>query len=266
MIDWWQALVLALLQGATEFLPISSSAHLILPTLILGWPDQGLAFDVAVHLGTLSAVVWYFRRDLVALATGGLRGIAAGRVNVELREIGLLAVATVPALVAGLVLNDFMDSLRTLPVIATTTILFALLLWVADRRVRPEAAGAVGVWWVALLIGLAQALALVPGTSRSGITITAGLLLGLSRAASARFSFLMSIPVIAGAGLLQVLDLVESTEPVAWELLGGATLVAALSAYTCVALFLALIERMGMLPFVIYRLALGLVLVLLLWQ
>ena len=264
MIDWWQALVLAVLQGATEFLPISSSAHLILPTLVLGWPDQGLAFDVAVHLGTLSAVVWYFRHDLLALAAGGLRGLGERRFNAQLREIAFLTVATVPAVGAGLALSDRMDALRTLPVIATTTLLFALLLWVADRRVSRDAADHVGAWSVALLVGLAQAVALVPGTSRSGITITAGLLLGLSRAAAARFSFLMSIPVIAGAGLLQALDLVASPEPVAWSLLAGATLVAALSAYTCVALFLALIERVGMLPFVLYRLGLGVALLFLL--
>lgn len=264
MIEWWQALVLAVVQGATEFLPISSSAHLLLPTLVLGWPDQGLAFDVAVHLGTLSAVVWYFRRDLLALAAGGLQGLGQRRFNAELREIAFLAVATGPAVAAGLALSDRMDTLRTLPVIATTTLLFALLLWVADRRVSRDAADAVGSWGVALLIGLAQALALVPGTSRSGITITAGLLLGLSRAAAARFSFLMSIPIIAGAGLQQARDLATSSEPIAWSVLGAAALVAALSAYACVALFLALIERVGMLPFVLYRLGLGLALLFLL--
>lgn len=264
MIDWWQALVLAVLQGATEFLPISSSAHLVLPTLVLGWPDQGLAFDVAVHLGTLTAVVWYFRHDLLDLAVGALRGLREGRINDELREIAFLAVATVPAVVAGLLMKDRMDALRTLPVIATTTLLFALLLWIADRRVQRDAAGSVRTWGVVLGVGLAQAVALVPGTSRSGITITAGLLLGLSRAAAARFSFLLSIPVIAGAALLQVLDLAASSEPVPWSLLAVATLVAALSAYACVALFLALIERIGLLPFVLYRLALGAVLLLLL--
>jgi len=264
VIDWWQALVLALVQGATEFLPISSSAHLILPTLVLGWPDQGLAFDVAVHIGTLSAVVWYFRRDLLALAAGGLRGLGERRFNDELRELAFLGVATVPAVGAGLLLSDTMDALRTLPVIATTTLVFALLLWVADRRVSRDAAVAVSTWSVALGIGLAQAIALVPGTSRSGITISAGLLFGLSRAAAARFSFLMSIPVIAGAGLLQGLELATSPERVPWSVLAVATLVAALSAYTCVALFLALIERVGMLPFVLYRLGLGIVLLLLL--
>jgi len=261
VIEWWQALCLALVQGLTEFLPISSSAHLILPSLLLGWPDQGLAFDVAVHLGTLTAVVWYFRRDLLALAFGSLRGLAARRATDELQEVTYLAIASVPAVLAGLLLSDLMDSLRSLPVIAATTLLFALLLGYADRRVTPQAAPQLRRWSTALLIGLAQALALVPGTSRSGITITAGLLLGLSRPAAARFSFLMSIPIIAGAALLQVLDLLASPIDTPWPLLGGATLIAALSAYSCIALFLKLIERVGMLPFVVYRLALGLVLV-----
>ncbi|MEM9316425.1 MAG: undecaprenyl-diphosphate phosphatase, partial [Pseudomonadota bacterium] len=161
-MEWWQALCLALVQGLTEFLPISSSAHLVLPSLLLGWPDQGVAFDVAVHFGTLTAVVVYFRSDLLGLASGALGGVATRRINDELRELGFLIIATVPALVAGVALNSVMDELRSVAVIATTTLLFGLLLGVADRRVAAGAAPAVQSWGVALAIGLAQAIAPIP--------------------------------------------------------------------------------------------------------
>jgi undecaprenyl-diphosphatase len=259
MIDPIQALFLALLQGLTEFLPISSSAHLVIPSLVFGWPDQGLAFDVAVHVGTLLAVLWYYRRDLLdmlrACVLPGGGPDAAG----ERRLVLLLAVATLPAVVAGFAGDEFIEShLRTLPVIATTTLVFGLLLAVAERR-APGNLGAL-TWPVALGVGLAQAVALVPGVSRSGVTITAGVLLGLSRQDAARFSFLLSIPVIAGAGLLKTLDLLESAEPINWLLLGAATLVAAVTAYACIRVFLALLDRIGLMPFVYYRIALALLL------
>ncbi|MDP5069517.1 MAG: undecaprenyl-diphosphatase, partial [Congregibacter sp.] len=164
MIEWWQALVLALIQGLTEFLPISSSAHLLLPSLLLGWPDQGLAFDVAVHLGTLLAVMAYFRKDLWALILGAGKALAHRRMNQNSWELAYLGLATVPAVLAGFALNDVMDSLRSVPVLATTTIVFALLLGYADRRVAPAASAVVASWRVALVIGLAQAIAPIPGT------------------------------------------------------------------------------------------------------
>jgi len=267
MIDLSQAVLLALIQGLTEFLPISSSAHLILPTLLLGWPDQGVAFDIAVHFGTLLAVLAYFRRDLGTLAAGGLAGVRARRLTPELREIAFLGLATLPAIMAGFLLRDVMDSLRTIPVVATTTIVFGLLLGAADRfRGRRAGAATVTRWQTALLIGCAQALAPVPGTSRSGITITAGLFLGLSRQAAARFSFLMAIPVILGATLLLLLDVLGASQSIDWAVVGLGTGVAAVSAYGCIALFLGLIDRIGMLPFVVYRLILGAVLVVLWWR
>ncbi|WP_439102633.1 undecaprenyl-diphosphate phosphatase [Congregibacter sp.] len=265
MIEWWQAALLALLQGLTEFLPISSSAHLLLPSMLLGWPDQGLVFDVAVHVGTLTAVSLYFWRDLWVLAEGGWDALRAGQMNEHSREILYLALATVPAVIVGFALNDVMDSLRSLPVIASTTILFALLLAYADRRVGTVPSDNVGNWRVALMIGCAQAIAPIPGTSRSGITITAGLLLGLSRHAAARFSFLLSIPIILGAALLKVSDLLGADTAVDLPLVLLGTATAAVSAYGCIALFLRLIEAVGMLPFVIYRLLLGAVLCLLWW-
>ncbi len=265
MIDTWQALVLALIQGLTEFLPISSSAHLLLPTLLLGWPDQGLAFDVAVHFGTLLAVVVYFRRDLIDLLAGGFASLASGRLDDHGRELLFLAIATIPALISGLLINDVMDSLRTVPVLAATTIGFALLLAVADRYSRGTRA-AVGSWQAALFIGCAQAIAPIPGTSRSGITITAGLFLGLSRQAAARFSFLLSIPIIAGAALLKTRELVTAGDAAPWGALLLGVAAAGVSAYLCIAAFLKLVERIGMLPFVVYRVLLGLVLVTLWWR
>lgn len=265
MIDLWQAVCLALIQGLTEFLPISSSAHLILPTLLLGWPDQGVAFDVAVHFGTLLAVVFYFRADLYELLRGVVSAATTQRANTQVREVAYLILATIPAIVVGFLLKDHMDSLRTIPVLALTTIGFGLLLGVADRSVRASPEAVVPNWQTALLIGCAQAVAPIPGTSRSGITITAALLLGLSRAAAARFSFLMSIPVILGAALLQLVSLLETPAAVDWLGTSIAMAVASVSAYGCIALFLGLIERVGMMPFVIYRLILGAILVALWW-
>lgn len=265
MIELWQALLLSLVQGLTEFLPISSSAHLILPSLLLGWPDQGLAFDVAVHFGTLLAVLLYFRRDLLDLAADLIQAARDREVNDGCREVSLLVIATVPAIISGFMLNAYMDSLRTMPVLITTTIVFALLLGFADRRVKASASSTLPSVRMALLIGVAQAIAPIPGTSRSGITITAALLLGMSRSAAARFSFLLSIPVIGGAMLLKMLELFAAQVTVPWLQLGVSMIVAAISAYLCIAVFLNLIERVGMMPFVLYRLALGLVLLALWW-
>ncbi|TXS95899.1 undecaprenyl-diphosphate phosphatase [Parahaliea maris] len=253
-MDGTQALILALLQGLTEFLPISSSAHLVIPSLILGWPDQGLAFDVAVHVGTLSAVVWFYRRDLLAMAGACLRPAGAEARGQQILVVQLAA-ATLPAVVLGLLADDFIEAnLRTLPVIATTTLVFGLLLGLADRR----GGGAVRLnWGIAIAVGCAQALALVPGVSRSGVTITAALMLGLSRQDAARFSFLLSIPVIGGAGLLKSLDLAEQSAAVDWGWLGFAALVAGITAYACIDLFLRLLDRVGMMPFVYYRIALA---------
>lgn len=261
MIDWWQAALLALLQGLTEFLPISSSAHLVIPSLILGWQDQGLAFDVAVHVGTLSAVIAYFRRDLAALAVSLLSGARERRANEGCRQVLFLGVATVPVIMTGFLLNDVIEQhLRTLPVIAATTLVFGLALGLADRVARRGAARDMTLP-IALAVGLAQAIAPVPGVSRSGVTITAGLLLGLGHQRAARFSFLLSIPVIAGAGLLKGRDLLLLDAPVPWLQLLLAAALAGITAYACIAVFLRLIDRIGLMPFVCYRIALALVLI-----
>lgn len=258
MIEWWQAALLAVVQGLTEFLPISSSAHLLLPKLLLGWADQGLAFDVAVHVGTLAAVLLYFRAELLALAAGGLRSVSERRLNDEARQLLALALATLPVVVAGLLAGDWIEaSLRSLPVIAGTTLLFGLLLIVAHRASRRGGSSAVGLA-VAAAIGMAQVLALVPGVSRSGITMTAAMILGIGRSAAARFSFLLSIPVIAGAGLLKAVQLAAAPVPPPWLQLLAAAGLAGLTAYGCIALFLRLVNRIGLMPFVYYRVALAL--------
>jgi undecaprenyl-diphosphatase len=261
MIDWLQASLLAVLQGLTEFLPISSSAHLVIPSLVLSWPDQGLAFDVAVHVGTLSAVLFYYRGDLFELTMGCARAATERRFNEHSRMAGFLAAATVPVAVIGLVGGSFIESdLRNLPVIATTTLVFGLLLGYADHYTAARGSFRVVTLPIAVMIGIAQALAPVPGVSRSGVTITAALLLDLDRQSAARFSFLLSIPVIGGAGLLKAWQLSRSGVAVDWTLLGGAALVAAITAYLCIAVFLRLLDRVGLMPFVYYRIFLAILL------
>lgn len=260
-MDLLQLVVLALVQGVTEFLPISSAAHLVLVPALTGWDDQGLAFDIAVHVGTLAAVAGYFRGDIAALVRGGLAPLVGRVPDARGRLAWLLVLATVPVGLAGLAFKDVVETtLRAPAVIAWASIGFGLLLWAADRlgaRRRDETT--LG-WRGALLIGVFQALALVPGTSRSGITITAGLLLGLDRAASARFAFLLAIPVIALSGLLQAAELARAGAATPWGALALAAALAAASAWLCIHLFLRFITRIGMAPFVVYRVALGLVL------
>ncbi|MFT5062955.1 MAG: undecaprenyl-diphosphatase [Gammaproteobacteria bacterium] len=264
-MDFIQVLVLALVQGLTEFLPVSSSAHLIFAPLLLNWNDQGLAFDVAVHVGTLAAVVLYFRKEVVELLFAWF-GSFTGTHNPHSRLAWQVLVATLPALPAGLLANQFEDELRGPVIIAWATIGFGLLLllaqWVYTRSQRELLNEYQMTWLIIILIGLAQCLALIPGTSRSGITITAGLFLGLTAVASARFSFLLSIPIITMAGTLKGVEWATAeTLETGSHLLWGALLSAA-SAGLCIHLFLKLLDRIGMLPFVIYRLVLGVTLLL----
>ena len=254
-----QAIVLALVQGLTEFLPISSSAHLILVPALLGWPDQGLAFDVAVHVGSLVAVVAYLRRDLANLVGGWFRAVGGGRPFAPESRMGwMLAAATVPVGLAGLVAGEAVeDHLRSPGVIAGANLAFALLLLAADRwgtATRDE--GSLGLR-DAVLVGCAQALALVPGASRSGVTMTAGLALGLTPRAAARFSFLLAVPVIVLAGGAKGVELLAAPDPVDWTWFGLGALVAGASAYACIGAFLALVARIGLWPFAVYRIVLG---------
>ena len=253
-MSYAHAVVLGLVQGLTEFLPVSSSGHLILVPHVFGWPDQGLAVDAALHLGTLAALVAYFRGELIGLVTGALAR----------RLILVLAVATLPAAVLGLVFGGTIEtSLRAPLLIAITTAFWGVVMWVADRRAAPACGGEgdpiarVG-WGQGLLVGSAQAVALIPGTSRSGITITTGLFSGLDRATAARFAFLLGIPVTAGAGLVKSLELLKGGLP-AGE--GGPLVVAILTSFVsgwfAVWFLVRYLKQRSLLPFVLYRFALA---------
>lgn len=259
-MDVVQIVVLALVQGVTEFLPVSSSAHLVLAPVLLGWPDQGLAFDVALHIGTLAAVLWYFRHELAAMSHDWLASLTTRQLTQPARMAWAVLLGTIPVGLAGLMFADVVATqLRSPIVLAWGMIAFGILLGVVDWLRKGERTEAEMTWKDVALIAFAQAFALIPGTSRSGITLTAGLAAGLSRQAAARFSFLLSIPVIVLAGALETRELLTTPVPIDWTAIALGTLIAAISAYACIRFFLALIERIGMLPFVIYRIALGVV-------
>lgn len=273
MTDWLHVVFLALVQGLSEFLPISSSAHLVLPSQVLGWPDQGLLFDVAVHMGTLTAVVAYYWRDLLAVGGDILPPLRTARHKPG--ELLRLIVASLPAVLAGLLLGSFIEAhFRGLEIITATTLIFGVLLGLAVYRQRANSAANIEDGDVqesvslghALLIGLAQMLALVPGVSRSGVTITAAIFLGYQPATAARFSFLMSVPIIAGAMLFMLLKVGEQgLGVVSLTQVCAAVVIAAVSAYATIALFIRLLDRVGLMPFVWYRMALGLALLLLIF-
>jgi undecaprenyl-diphosphatase len=261
-MDNLHAFFLALLQGITEFLPVSSSAHLILLPRLLGWPDQGLAFDVAVHVGTLSAVIFYFQRELQPMARDWFESLRSRKNTANSRLAWAVLWGTVPVGLAGLLLKGFIENnLRSELAIAAATVGFALLLWWADAKGRARRDEYSLRARDILIIGVAQALALIPGTSRSGVTMTAALMLGLSRQAAARFSFLLSIPVITLAGGLLSLELVQSPHLVDGSAMLVGVLTSAITAYFCIHYFLKVLDNIGMLPFVIYRFGLGALLV-----
>jgi len=261
-LDWIQITVLALIQGLTEFLPISSSGHLALVPQLFGWQDQGLAFDVAVHVGTLAAVLLYFRKDVWLMSRDWTSSIVTRQPTSNSRLAWWVIFATIPAVAFGLFINNGIEEvLRDPLIIAATTIGFGVLLWWSDikgEKVRDEYSLS---FKDIVIIGFAQAIALIPGTSRSGITITAALMIGLTPQAAARFSFLLSIPIILGAGLLKLKDLIESTLPVQWDALIGGAVISFISAYLVIALFLQWINKIGMAPFALYRFALGALLI-----
>lgn len=264
-MDLLQIVVLAVVQGLTEFLPISSSAHLILVPFVMGWADQGLAFDMALHAGTVTAVVLYFRQQLLAMAADWCRSIipfSSGPRHTENSRLAwLILLGTIPAGLCGLFGKPFIEThLRSPLVIAVTTIVFGVLLWLAWRFSSKRLNEYQLTVWDALLIGIAQAVALIPGTSRSGITITMGLARGLGAQAAARFSFLLSVPIMLASALMLVVDMVNTQGPLIWRDMIAGAVVAAVSAFLCIHYFLKLISRIGMLPFVIYRLCLGVVL------
>lgn len=255
--------ILAFVQGFTEFLPVSSSAHLILAPLLSGWQDQGIAFDVAVHVGTLSAVIIYFRVTLRNMLRDWLGSVLQRRHTPDSRLAWAVLYATIPVGLAGILLHDFIvTNLRSAIIIAWASIGFGVLLAISDRVATRQRDEYQLRWHDVLLIGLAQALALIPGTSRSGITMTAGLFLGLTRQAAARFSFLLSIPVIVLSGIYETYRLIQQPVAADWFALNTGMLISFISALLCIHFFLKLLDRIGMLPFVIYRILLG---ILLLW-
>lgn len=259
-MDILQIVVLALVQGLTEFLPISSSAHLILVPYLTDWPDQGLAFDVAVHVGTLTAVVVYFRKEINKMFFAWMVSLR-GSHSEDSKLAWAVLIGTIPVGLVGLIFKDVIsEHMRTPLVIAATTIIFGVLLGYAAWSAKRERDEYSMSWKDIIIIGCAQAIALIPGTSRSGITITAGLMLGLTAQASARFSFLLSIPVIVLAGGFETLDYLEVASINDMDDLMVGAAISALSAYMCIHLFLKLLERIGMTPFVVYRLILGVVL------
>lgn len=253
-----QTLLLAIIQGLTEFIPVSSSAHLLFPALLLGWPYQGLAFDVAVHLGTLIAVVTYFRSEILGILRGFVAYARNSNWNQDL-DLGLkILIATLPIIVIGSLFEPVVEHhLRNLKIVAWTTLGFGLLLGIADwtRKIykKPQSIS----MWIALWIGLAQVIALVPGTSRAGITITAALFLGVARTEAARFAMLLSIPTILAAGALVGWNALESKAPVDWKLVAAGTAVTAATALACIAAFLRFVDKIGMMPFVFYRVIVG---------
>lgn len=250
-------LVLAVIQGLTEFLPISSSGHLVIAAPAMGWPDQGLAVDVAVHVGSLLAVLLYFWRDVGQMAVGVGR-LATGRGGPPARLVVNVVIATLPILAVGFFAKPYVETyLRDVTVIAWATIGFGLLLWVADRLGmtirRMEHVG----WASALAVGLMQVLALIPGASRSGVTMTAGRMLGMERSEAARFSMLLSIPTILGAGALAGWDVYEAGDLQLGLDMAIAAGFSFLSAFLAIVAMMAWLKRAGFAPFVIYRLILG---------
>lgn len=271
-MDLIQACVLAIIQGITEFLPVSSSAHLIFPSQILGWPDQGIAFDVAVHLGTLFAVIIYYLSDLVKIATHTIESCFTRKITPIARVGWLIIIATIPAGVIGFLAESYISTVaRSIHVIAFTTIIFGLLLglgsYVNRKLIWKNIASIEGqrhdslrhlTLKQAIIIGFAQAVALIPGTSRSGITLTAGLFLGLRPEAAARFSFLLSIPIIIASALFEGVKVIENpsliSDPLALVL---GIFLSFLTGICVIHLFMRYISKSGMAVFVIYRILLG---------
>jgi len=256
-----QIAVLAVVQGITEFLPISSSAHLILVPVVFEWADQGLAFDLAVHLGTLAAVLAYFRRELAAMAGAWVASVTGRGGGVDARLAWGLVIATVPAMIVGVVLGESGQAMLRAPwVIATTSVVFGVLLgWIDWRAPRRRGEHEVGLGAL-FTVGLVQALALIPGSSRAGMTILAGRALGMTRPAAARVSFYLAIPVTAAAVSYETVHLATDTTQTPWSDLVLAAILAAASAFVTIHYFLRLLQRMGLMPFVIYRVVLGIVL------
>ena len=249
IMDIFQVFFLSFLQGIVEFLPISSSGHLIILPAIFGWKDQGLVFDIAVHLGSLIAVLAYFNKELYSMISGCLNN------NYKDKEILInIIIASIPLGLAGLFFGKFIEANFRFPIlIASSTAFFGLILWLSDYFGKRNVNGFNISWKIALLIGLGQAIALIPGTSRSGITIAFALILGMSRVNAVKFSFLLSIPAIGMAVVWQLINISSQEVLFSWDtfLLSGA--ISGLTAYVVIHFFLRFIERIRMVFFAVYR-------------
>ena len=275
-LEWWKAVILGAVQGVAELLPISSSAHLVLVPWLFGWPNPGLVFDVALHIGTLAAVLIYFWGDLWGMLTAVLGGVARGKPLAEPQaRLGLMVVAaSVPGAAIGAAFNSRIDAFfhgqaanRTaLVVIAVALIVMGLLLAVAERAARHARDLNAVTFRDALIIGAAQAFALIPGVSRSGSTLTTGLFLGLRRETAARFSFLLSVPITAGAALKEMVDLVQAggLRPGEWVPFAIGIVTAGVVGYGCIAWLLRYLQRATTTIFTVYRVLLGLIILILL--
>ena len=254
-----QALVLGILQGLAEFLPISSSAHLTLAPWLFGWPDPGLAFDVALHVGTLVAVLWYFRTQWISLIAAAVRLVKQGRPKTEEeRRVIFLIIATIPGAIAGLALEKYADTaFRDPKLVATVLIVMGVVLWVVDKAASRDRSLETMRWTDALLIGLAQMFAIVPGVSRSGSTITAGRALRFTREGAAVFSFLMSMPIIAAAAILKVPHVLK-TEGLSTPLVVG-VIASAISGWLAITVLLRFVVNRSYGVFAVYRVVVGII-------
>ncbi len=261
------AFLLAVIQGITEFLPISSSAHLVLLPLLMHWQDQGLAMDVAAHLGSLLAVLLYFRNDLRKLISSRFASAgSSGQDSEEGNLAWLLLWATLPILIMALIFHAHAAEYGRNPiVIAFASIFFGLLLWLADWRGSHTRGTRQLTTADAILIGLAQSCALIPGASRSGVTMTAAMWLGLKRVEAARFSFLLAIPTIFAASVYGGYHAAQDAAAIRWGFGFGVLACSAVATFFCIHWFIKFVNRVGMLPFVLYRLLLGGVLLFAYW-
>ncbi|MGE4350316.1 MAG: undecaprenyl-diphosphate phosphatase [Candidatus Berkiella sp.] len=263
MSEWLNVILLALTQGLTEFLPVSSSAHLILLPLIMHTPDQGLVFDISLHIGTLLAVLYYFRVKIKWLILGFFKSFKPKtKLGVHSKLAWSLIIGSLPIAIGGVLLHSTIENFARSPlVIGYASILFGLLLYFAERVGSQTRSLRSFTLKNALFIGCMQVMALIPGTSRSGITLTGGLFLGFNRKTAATFSFLLSIPAILMAGTYASTQLINTSINMHWYDFVIGISVSAISAFCCIHLFLKLINKIGLLPFVIYRIILGTVLI-----
>lgn len=267
MPELFKAIILGVVQGITEFLPISSTGHLILFEHLLGisQEDYGLTFDAALHLGTLFAVIWFFRKDIGNIAGSVFVIIQKRRIHTsEEKLVLLLGIGTVPAMIIGLLLEDFIDSLFRSPfLVGTTLIFFSFVLWYVEKKSKLSKSENELSKVDALIIGFAQSVALIPGVSRSGITMAAGMWRHLTREQAARFAFLLSVPIVAGAGGKKMLDVIEdgSLNSAHMTFFAFGIISSMIVGYLTIKYFLRFISKNSLMPFIVYRIILGTLLI-----